>query len=159
YTSGTTARPKGCLLTHEALVRHAFNIVGSRFFLTRDDRFWDVLPLFHIGGITPMYACFAARCAYVHTGFFQPAVALRQLEEERITVAYTFELMWSAVLNLPGFDPEKLRSLRLIMNIALPEKISQMQEVTPWAPHVSSFGSTESASHITLALPDDPLEV
>jgi fatty-acyl-CoA synthase len=159
YTSGTTARPKGCLLTHEALVRHAFNIVGSRFFLTREDRFWDVLPLFHIGGITPMYACFGARCAYVHTGFFEPAVALRQLEEEKVTVAYTFELMWSAVLNAPEFDPEKLRSLRLIMNIALPEKISQMQEVTPWAPHVSSFGSTESASHITLALPDDPLEV
>ncbi len=44
------------------------------------------------------------------------------------------------------------------MNIALPEKISQMQEVTPWAPHVSSFGSTESASHVTLALPDDPLD-
>jgi fatty-acyl-CoA synthase len=159
YTSGTTARPKGCLLTHEALVRHAYNIAGSRFFLGPEDRFWDVLPLFHIGGITPMYACFGARCTYVHAGFFQPAVALRQLEEEKVTVAYTFELMWAAILNLPEFRPERLRSLRLVMNIALPEKLAQMQEITPWAPHVSSFGSTESASHVTLALPDDPPDV
>jgi fatty-acyl-CoA synthase len=158
YTSGTTARPKGCLLTHEALVRHAFNIARSRFFLTPEDRFWDVAPLFHIGGITPLYACFAARCAFVHTGFFEATAAFRQLEEERVTVAYVFELMWAAMVNLPDFEPERLRRIRLVMNIALPEKLAQFQELMPWAPQISSFGSTESASHVTLALADDTPE-
>jgi fatty-acyl-CoA synthase len=158
YTSGTTARPKGCLLTHEALVRHAFNISRSRFFLTPEDRFWDVAPLFHIGGITPLYACFAARCAFVHPGFFEARAAFRQLEEERITLAYTFELMWAAIVNLPEFDPERLARIRLVMNIALPEKLAQFQELMPWAPQISSFGSTESASHVTLALADDTPE-
>jgi fatty-acyl-CoA synthase len=156
YTSGTTARPKGCLLTHEALVRHAFNIARSRFSLTSEDRFWDVLPLFHIGGITPMYACFGARCAYVHVGHFEPASALQQLEDERITVAYTFELAWTPIFNLQEFDPERLRRLRLVMNIALPEKLAQYEAVMPWAPQISSFGCTEAASHVTLACADDP---
>jgi fatty-acyl-CoA synthase len=156
YTSGTTARPKGCLLTHEALVRHAFNIGRARLFLASDDRFWDVLPLFHIGGITPMFACFAARCAYVHTGFFDADAAFVQLQRERITVAYTFDLMWSPILNLPNFDPDRLRSIRLVMNIALPERLAQFEELMPWAPQVSSFGATEAASHVTFALPDDP---
>jgi fatty-acyl-CoA synthase len=158
YTSGTTARPKGCLLTHEALVRHAFNIARNRFFLTSEDRFWDVLPLFHIGGITPMYACFGARCAYVHVGHFEPASALQQLEDERITVAYTFELAWTPIFNLPEFDPNRLHRLRLVMNIALPEKLAQYERVMPWAPQVSSFGCTEAASHVTLARADDPAE-
>jgi fatty-acyl-CoA synthase len=156
YTSGTTARPKGCLLTHEALVRHASTIARSRFLLTREDRFWDVFPMFHIGGITPMYACFTARCAYVHSGFFQPGPAFEQLERERITVAYTFELLWGAILNLPEFEPERLRRVRLVMNIALPEKLAQYERAMPWARQVSSFGSTESASHVTVSLPSDP---
>jgi fatty-acyl-CoA synthase len=156
YTSGTTARAKGCLLTHEALVRHAFTIARSCFLLTHEDRFWDVFPMFHIGGITPMYACFAARCAYVHGGFFQPAPAFEQLARERVTVAYTFELLWGAILNLPEFEPERLRRIRLVMNIALPEKLAQYEKAMPWARQVSSFGSTESASHVTLSLPSDP---
>ncbi len=58
YTSGTTAKPKGCLLTHESLVRHGGNVARNRFFLTVEDRYWDPLPLFHIGGIVPMLSCF-----------------------------------------------------------------------------------------------------
>ncbi len=157
YTSGTTARPKGCLLTHEALVRHG-GTIARHFGLTPQDRFWDALPLFHIGGITPMYACFVARCAYVHTGFFRPAAAMEQLHDERVTVAYTFEILWAAVLNLADFDPRRLRHVRLVMNIALPEKLAQFERIMPWARQISSFGSTESASHVTMAHAEDPAE-
>ena len=62
YTSGTTARPKGCLQTHEALVRHGGTVDP------RPLRCWlpttasgTPLPLFHIGGITPMLGCIGAR--------------------------------------------------------------------------------------------------
>ena len=50
YTSGTTANPKGCLITHEGLVRTAAGIV-DRFRLTEDEKFWDPLPLFHMAGL------------------------------------------------------------------------------------------------------------
>ena len=70
YTSGTSARPKGCLLTHEALVRHGANVAATRFDLTADDSFWDPLPLFHIGGIVPMLGCFSAGAKFCHAGHF-----------------------------------------------------------------------------------------
>jgi fatty-acyl-CoA synthase len=159
YTSGTTAQPKGCLLTHEALVRHAQNVATTRFRLTSEDRFWDPLPLFHIGGIVPMLGCFGAKARYCHAGHFDPEIALRMLEEHEVTVAYpAFEAIWLPVLNHPRFNSARLESLRLIQNIAVPEKLVQMQELMPSVIEVSSFGATECSSNLTLPYPDDDYE-
>jgi fatty-acyl-CoA synthase len=160
YTSGTTAKPKGCLLSHEALVRHAANVGRSRFFLTEEDRYWDPLPLFHIGGIVPMLSCFYVTATFVHAGHFDPDVALRQLEQERCTVAYpAFETLWLQILNHPQFDSTDLSSLRLIQNIATPERLIYLQSRLPTAIEVSSYGATECSSNLTLPLPDDSDEV
>lgn len=159
YTSGTTARPKGCLLTHEAIVRHGHNVGRSRFSLGPDDRYWDPLPLFHIGGLVPMLSCFAHRCRFVHSGHFDADVALAQLVDERCTVAYpAFETIWLAVLNHPNFPDADLSALRVIQNIATPERLAYLQERLPTALEVSSYGATESASNLTMTLPDDPAE-
>ncbi|SVC00930.1 uncharacterized protein METZ01_LOCUS253784, partial [marine metagenome] len=48
YTSGTTAMPKGCPISHEALVRPAIEAGRTRFYLDSDDRMWDPLPMFHM---------------------------------------------------------------------------------------------------------------
>ncbi len=50
YTSGTTANPKGCVLTSGALVLNALAIV-DRLEIPGDDVWWDPLPMFHMGGI------------------------------------------------------------------------------------------------------------
>jgi fatty-acyl-CoA synthase len=156
YTSGTTSNPKGCLLTHEALVRHGRNVALNRFWLTADDRFWDPLPLFHIGGLVPMFGCFSVGATYYHAGHFDATQSLDTLERERITVAYpAFETIWLGVLNHPRFREADLTALRLIQNIAVPERLVQMQKLLPDAIEVSSFGSTESSSNLTLTLPDD----
>jgi fatty-acyl-CoA synthase len=159
YTSGTTARPKGCLLTHEALVRHAGNVARNRFFLTEEDRYWDPLPLFHIGGIVPMLSCIYVGATFVHAGHFSPDVALRQLERERCTVAYpAFETIWLGVLNHPDFEQADLSSLRLIQNIATPERLIYLQSRLRHVVEVSSYGATECSSNLTLPYPDDNYE-
>ena len=64
YTSGTTANPKGCPLSHEALVRNGINMNREKYLLTPQDRFWDPLPMFHMSSILPLVACIDAgqRC-------------------------------------------------------------------------------------------------
>jgi fatty-acyl-CoA synthase len=159
YTSGTTARPKGCLLTHEALVRHAGNVARNRFLLTAQDRYWDPLPLFHIGGIVPLLSCLFVGATFVHVGHFTPDVALTQLEGERCTVAYpAFETLWVGVLNHPRFPDADLGRLRLIQNIATPERLIYLQSRLPHVVELSSYGATECASNLTLPLPDDDYE-
>jgi fatty-acyl-CoA synthase len=160
YTSGTTARPKGCLLTHEALTRHGENIARTRFLLTEQDSFWDPLPLFHCGGIVPMFGCFAVGAKFCHPGFFEPKAALRTMEQERCTVLYpTFEPIWCAVLDHPDFAATDLSAVRLIQNVAAPARLAQFEARMPFARQMPSYGSTECAANLTIPLPDDPYEV
>jgi fatty-acyl-CoA synthase len=159
YTSGTSAQPKGCLLTHEALVRHGGNVARTRFFLEPEDSFWDPLPLFHCGGIVPMLGCFSVGAKFCHAGHFEPGVALRMLEDERCTVIYpAFETIWLQVLDHPGFEQADLSAIRTIQSICVPERLRQLESRMPWAAQVSSYGATECASNLTLSLPDDPYE-
>jgi fatty-acyl-CoA synthase len=160
YTSGTTSRPKGCMLTHESITRHGMNVQRSKFGTTPDDRFWDPLPLFHIGGLVPMVGCLGIGATYYHAGHFDPTQSLDTLERERITLAYpAFETIWLQVLDHPRFPEADLSAIRLIQNIAIPERLKQMDERLPNASQVSSFGATECSSNLTLPDADDPLEV
>ena len=157
YTSGTTAKPKGCLLTHEAIVRHGANVQRSKFLMTAEDRFWDPLPLFHIGGIVPLLGCLGLRAAFIHAGHFDPLVSLHQLQDERCTVAYpAFDLIWLAILDHPRYSEFDLSRLRVVQSITTPERMRDLQRRMPWAAFVTSFGATECASNLTLGAADDP---
>jgi fatty-acyl-CoA synthase len=160
YTSGTTARPKGCLLTHEALTRQGEKVAVTRFELTRSDAIWDPLPLFHCGGIVPMLGAFSQGAKYCHPGHFDATEALRTISAERCTVLYpAFEAIWQPIINHPDFEKTDLSFVRIIQNIATPERLAQYEQRMPWAAQVSSYGSTESATNLTMSRRDDPLEV
>jgi fatty-acyl-CoA synthase len=160
YTSGTTSKPKGCLLTHESLVAHGMNIAQNNYFMTERDVFWNPLPLFHIGGIVPILSCASVPAKYVHAGHFDADVALRQLEDERATILYpTFETIWLAILDHPRFAEADLSAIRLIHNVGVKERLMQMQDRMPWAVQVAAFGMTECSSHLTFPALDDPYDV
>ena len=159
YTSGTTASPKGAMLSQEALVRQGILVAKTRFMLGPDDVMWTPLPLFHIGGMSYVLTAMCAGCTIVHAGFFEADRALRQLVDEQCTVATpAFETMWLQVLDHPGFDPEALSALRLVLAVGVPERLRSMQERFPQAPIVTTFGGTEATSHLCIALADDPPE-
>jgi len=160
YTSGTTARPKGCLLTHEALTRQGEKVARTRLMLTAGEGFWDPLPLFHCAGLVPMLGCFSVGAKYCHPGYFEAGEALRMMEEEECTVLYpAFETIWLPVLDHPDFERTDLSRVRLIQNIATPERMAQFEARMPWAAQVTSYGSTECATNLTMGMADDPVEV
>jgi fatty-acyl-CoA synthase len=159
YTSGTTANPKGAILTHSCLVAEGRNIQG-RLNLGPGDRFWTPLPLFHSGGICTSMGAFAAGATLVHVGDFKPDVAVDQLERERATHAFpAFESIWLGVLIHPRFADADLGALRVVINIGVPERLRAMQERLPTATQVSCFGGTESCGFLCMGDPADPLEL
>jgi fatty-acyl-CoA synthase len=159
YTSGTTAAPKGCLLSHEAIVRQGAAVAATRFALGPNDRMWNPLPLFHCGGIVPMLGCLSAGATFYHAGHFEPGQSLHTLWTERITVAYpAFDTLWMQILQHPRYPEADLGALRVIMSIATPERLAQFEQAMPWAAQISSYGSTEGATNLTLSHPDDPYE-
>ncbi len=123
YTSGTTANPKGCMISHEAIVRNSAAL-ADRYELTGEDSFWSPLPLFHIAAILPLAAIFAKGGTYVTTNYFQAGEALKMMEEEKVTATYPcFWTIMSDLVDHPDFDKTDLsRVLDLDLRpVRLPE--------------------------------------
>ena len=159
YTSGTTAEPKGCPMTHEQLVRTS-SVAGERFEMTSADVFWDPLPLFHMSSILPLIGCIEAGAAYVTLTHFDPAVAIAQLRDERATICFsTFPTVTTVMLNHPDWDAAELSSIRLMNNVASPAALEEIHKLLPDMAHMNAFGLTECGGVVAFTAPDDPPEV
>ena len=159
YTSGTTAEPKGCPMTHEQLVRTS-SVGCERFELTSGDVFWDPLPLFHMSSILPMIGCIEAGAAYVTLTHFDPATAIAQLRDEGATICFsTFPTVTTVMLNHPDWDPAAMRSIRLMNNVAAPAALEEIHSLLPDMAHMNAFGLTECGGVVAFTAPDDPPEV
>jgi fatty-acyl-CoA synthase len=159
YTSGTTAMPKGCLLSHEALVRTAVVAGRTRFRFVAEDRFWDPLPMFHMSAILPLIGVFDAGATFMSMTHFDPDTALRMLDEEHATVSFaTFPAITQSLLNHPDYHRDRWRGIRLINNVAPPDTLREMQTRMPHTVQISSYGLTECGGVVAFNDPDDTLE-
>ena len=159
YTSGTTAMPKGAMLSHESFSRYASS-VKERMILTEDDIFWAALPMFHIGGVAFVLASLFVGSTFIHTGNYNPDVALQQIRDERPTVVLpAFETIWVPVVNHSDREEDDFDSVRVVMVVGVPERLRQFQEQTPHAPILNCFGQTEVCAFLSLSELDDEPEL
>ncbi len=159
YTSGTTAQPRGCVLTHEALVRCWTN-VGRVFRLTAEDRCWAPCPLFHLGAVGPLLMCAAHGAAFISDTFFEPTAALSLIERERATVLYpAYPPITQAVLTHPAFVETDVTAARAMLNVGPPDLLRQMQSAMPQVVQLSLYGLTEGGGAITYNRLGDDIDV
>lgn len=122
YTSGTTAEPKGAMLTHgnlKANLDQQMAIPEAQ--VTRDDVLYLSLPLFHIFGLNVTLGLMvmnAARGLLIER--FEPVRALRLIEERGITVVFGAPPMYLAWAGIPGADQYDLSKVRLAVSGAAP---------------------------------------
>jgi len=159
YTSGTTANPKGCMISNRAMVGNSRNL-GKRYEVTAEDKVWSPLPIYHIAGILPMTMILDAGGAYLTVPYFEAGVALRMLQDEGATVAYpSFVTIMQDLISHPDFAATDLSSMRLMnSNFAVqPVWIKDaMVKAMPEIIHVGTYGLTEGAGTIcTSRLSDD----
>lgn len=160
YTSGTTANPKGCLITHEAQVRNSIALGRHRYRLTAEDSLWSPLPMFHIAAVLPMLAIFDVGGTYLTMGYFDPGVALRMLEEHEVTATYpSFVTIMQGLIYHPDFAARDLTSVRLMnSNFAVqpPGVAEPIMKAMPGAVQVGSFGMTEASGTVSTGSPSEP---
>ena len=104
--------------------------------------------------------CVWAGCPYVHTGFFDPEVAVNQMIEHKVTVALpAFETIWLPVVDHPRWAEVDQARLRFVVVVGTEQMLREMQSRHTQAPVMSCFGQTEACGYFSLVLPDDPLDV
>jgi fatty-acyl-CoA synthase len=157
YTSGTTSLPRGCRLTHEAIVRN-WATVAQILQLGAGDRMWAPCPLFHLGALGPLLACASARAAFLSDTFFQPARALQLIQDERATHLYpAYPPITQGLIDQPGFADADLSSARVMLNVGPADLLRSMQAAIPNVVQLTLYGSTEGGGAITYSQLGDDL--
>ena len=147
YTSGTTGRPKGAVLTHLNLHVQAVTIICAWGSASSADISLGAAPLFHIAGvgtIAPMMLLGSTMVIHP-TGLFSASDILDVLERERISVVFLVPTQWQAVCADPTVTARDL-ALRVISWGAAPASdtlLRRMAEVFPDATNIAVFGQTE----------------
>jgi fatty-acyl-CoA synthase len=155
YTSGTTAMPKGCVLSHEAQVRTG---VATRIRLGYADgeRVFAPCPMFHTASTQPMVATMHAFGTFVSMGHFDPAPALELIEAEQVTAMFpAFPPLTLGMLNSPGYSPASFARVRTVFTVAPPEALRAMQRRMPHSVLVNAYGMTEFGGSVVMVDPAD----
>jgi len=158
YTSGSTSRPKGCMLSHSAVLTQG-RLMAARYGMSARDRIWSPVPMFHVGGISPFIAIASAGGALLSMRRFEAGPALAMLAQERATIAYVlFQTIIADLLQHADFAKSDLTSLRLMVsNPALqPAWIrDRLLSDIPGAVHIGTFGLTETVGAACTHSPND----
>ena len=146
YTSGTTGRPKGAVLTQNAIIFNAINAVTA-YDMTSQDVVLTNLPMFHVGGLnvhtTP---AFLVGATVVLHRRFEPDTTVAALGEERPTMIVLVPAMMQAILDRPDWEDIDFTCLRLMTTGSTTVPLPLLQTFLDCGiPVVQLYGLTESA--------------
>jgi fatty-acyl-CoA synthase len=154
YTSGSTAFPKGVMLSHDNMLRDAAS-VGERMGLRRDDRYFYARPFYHVAGTTlALLNSLQARCTLVAVETFDPAKSLALMEAERCTVIGGNDTIYLMLMNHPDFGRRRFR-LRVGWVAGSPSVSLQIIERFGMSSLCSAYGLSESSPNVWMAHHDD----
>ncbi len=158
FTSGTTAYPKGAMLTHDNMLRNAW-AAGSRVGIRADDRYFNCRPFFHVAGTTlsALMALVAGACL-VTLPTFEPGAALEMMERERCTLISGNDTLFQMLMGHPDFPKRKL-SLRGGWSAAGPETMRAIIDKMGCKAICAAYGLSEASPNVVMSDWRDPEEL
>jgi len=149
YTSGTTGRPKGVMITHSNLAwKNLAHIIEFGF--TSADLGLACGPLYHVGALDlTTTSLIAAGSTTIIQRSFDASDVVDELERSRVTTVWLAPAMVNSIMALPDIEQRDLSSVRVIINggekMPIP-LIERIQRVFPSAWFADAYGLTETVS-------------
>jgi acyl-CoA synthetase (AMP-forming)/AMP-acid ligase II len=159
YTSGTTGRPKGVMLTHKNVKSHALATIAE-LHLTDRDHWFHVAPLFHLADAWATFAMTWVGGKHVILPSFDPLKVLRLLEEEKITLSNLIPTMLNLMVNHPKAGDFDYSSLRVILSGGAPIAPEVVRKIidTFKCDYIQTYGMTETSPYLTMSILKDHLK-
>jgi fatty-acyl-CoA synthase len=158
FTSGTTAYPKGAMLTHDNMLRDAW-AAGTRIGIGPEDRYFNCRPFFHVAGSTlsALMALVSGACL-VTLPTFEAGAALEMMERERCTLLSGNDTIMQMLMGHEDFPKRKL-ALRGGWAAAGPQTMRAIIDVLG-AKHIcAAYGLSEASPNVVMSDWRDPEEL
>ncbi len=153
YTSGTTGRPKGVILTQSNVSLHALGTIAE-LGLAESDVWGHIAPMFHLADAWATFAVTLVGGRHVMLPSFNVEPVLAAIEAEGITLSNLIPTMLNLMLKHPRVGRYCVDSLRMLLSGGAPiapELVRRIVEVFG-CEYVQTYGMTETSPYLTLSL-------
>lgn len=153
YTSGTTGRPKGVILTHKNVKSHALSTIAE-LHLTDRDTWFHVAPLFHLADAWATFAVTWVGARHVLIPSFDPRKVLQLIQEEKITLTNLIPTMLNMMVNHLEIGRYDYASLRVILSGGAPIAPETVRKIIDAfrCDYIQTYGMTETSPYLTLSI-------
>jgi acyl-CoA synthetase (AMP-forming)/AMP-acid ligase II len=153
YTSGTTGRPKGVMLSHRNVTTHALGTIAE-VHLTDSDVWVHVAPLFHLADAWATWAVTWVGGTHVLVKEFDAKAVLETIQREKVTLTNLIPTMLNLMVNHPDTGKFDYSSLRVLLSGGAPiapEVVRKIVE-TFRCDYIQTYGMTETSPYLTLSI-------
>ncbi len=153
YTSGTTGKPKGVILTHKNVCTHALATIAE-LRLNDTDSWIHVAPLFHLADAWATFAITWVGAGHITVPDSDPTLVLETIQNERVTITNMIPTMLNMLVNTPRVNSYDFSSLRVMLSGGAPIAPDLVRKImrTFKCDYIQTYGMTETSPYLTLSI-------